>query len=168
MPSHAIARSKDRDYTGKIKSKDQVGFMLKPNNEDANFLFGGPDEDSVTLRCTNGYSDSLLISPDAMGNPRLNLLYFLPNIDQTAHPHPSGTIGCVLSGYGEYLNPLKTIPLHPIFLFRILADGIHRFKTTDSSRRFFTCHRDSVEPTNSIHAMINKTAANEIPASKLK
>ena len=156
-------------YKGSIRIQNGKGFIATRHDEDGTFMIGGPVENKGRLAYIDGCSDSLLISPDIMGDPCLNLLYFPPNIDQTSHTHPSDRIGCVLSGNGECITPTETISLNPGCLFRIPADGIHKFRTIDSSMRVIAYHPDSdFGPTNSNHPMINKTIVNGISASELK
>ena len=154
---------------GSINIKNGKGFIATRHDQDCTFMIGGPAENRGRLAYIDGCSDSLLISPDVLGDPCLNLLYFPPNIDQTPHTHPSDRIGCVLSGKGECLTPTETISLYPGCLFRIAAEGIHKFKTIDSSMRVIAYHPDSdFGPTNSNHPMINKTIVNGISASELQ
>ena len=132
------------------------------------FQIGGPVEPKGRLKYIDGCTDSLLIAPIRMGDPCLNLLYFPPGIDQTAHTHPSDRIGVVHSGRGECETPDGIIPLEPGVMFRIPLEGNHKFRTTDSEMRVIAYHPDSdFGATDIDHPMINRTMVDGVSASKL-
>lgn len=136
---------------------------------------GGPVENKGRLKYIDGCTDSLLISPIKLGDPCLNLLYFPPNIDQTQHTHPSDRIGLVYSGKGECVaatqdgEPEKVIPLTPGMIFRIHAEGAHKFRTSEhSDMTVIAYHPDSdFGPEDESHPMINRTIVDGVSAAQL-
>lgn len=120
---------------------------------------GGPIEALGRLRYIDGCSDTLLVPPMLKGEPCLNHLHFPPNIDQTAHTHPSTRFGVVVSGRGECETPEGVFPLLPGVVFHIPTGGVHKFRTSDPlSMDIIAFHPDSdFGPTNADHPMVNRT-----------
>lgn len=137
----------------------------------------GPVEQEGRLKYIDGCTDSLLIPPVRMGDPCLNLLYFPPGIDQTAHTHPSERVGIILSGrgrchawdvdFGQRLaNPRddeeyqeKLVDLTPGMIFAIHTNGKHKFSTPyGEPMRVLAYHPESdFGPRDEDHPMINRT-----------
>ena len=143
------------------------------------FHLGGPAEHEGRMKYIDGCTDSLLISPVMLGEPCLNLLYFPPGIDQTAHTHPSDRIGIVMSGKGRcvyYEDGLeKIIELEAGMIWVIHTDGVHKFQTPHGEHlRVLAYHPDSdYGPTHQFHPMLNRTmvdgvSANQLPAIQTK
>lgn len=121
-------------------------------------LSGGPIEHKGRLRYIDGCSDTLLAAPPILGDPCLNHLHFPAGVDQTQHTHPSLRAGIVARGRGECITPAGTTPLVPGLIFVIPTDGLHRFRTTDSSMDVIAYHPDSDwGPTHEDHPMVNRT-----------
>lgn len=128
----------------------------------------GKLEHKGRLRYIDRCSDSLIISPRVMGQPCLNLLYFPPDVFQTAHTHPSDRVGMILSGSGRCHTENGIIELEAGMLFRILANGVHNFETTGEEMRVLAYHPDSdFGPTDKVHPMINRTIIDGVSASDL-
>lgn len=148
--------------------KGGKGIVIARMGHRAFFQIGGPVEAKGRLKYIDGCTDSLLIAPIRMGDPCLNLLYFPPGIDQTAHTHPSDRIGVVYSGRGECETPDGVIALEPGVMFRIPLEGTHKFRTTDSEMRVIAYHPDSdFGATDIDHPMINRTMVDGVSASQL-
>lgn len=135
------------------------------------FLMGGPIEHEGRLKYIDGCTDSLLAAPLKWGDPCLNLLYFPPDIDQTAHTHPSDRIGMVLSGKGRCVHTddegNETVTdLVPGMLFCIHTDGSHKFQTPYGEHmRVLAYHPDSdFGPKDEEHPMINRTLVDGVSA----
>jgi hypothetical protein len=118
------------------------------------------------LSYIDGCSDSLLIFPNRLGDPSLNLLYFPETIDQTFHIHPSIRIGCVIDGAG--FSDVKSsgtgseIPLNTGDIFCLEEQESHRFKTKNNSMTVIAWHPDGDwGPTDHNHSMINRTYLSE-------
>lgn len=151
-----------------LKVSGGKGIVIARLGHRAFFQIGGPVEDKGRLKYIDGCTDSLLIAPIRMGDPCLNLLYFPPGIDQTAHTHPSDRIGVVFSGRGECETPDGIIPLEPGVMFRIPLEGNHKFRTIDSDMRVIAYHPDSdFGATDIDHPMINRTMVDGVSASQL-
>lgn len=147
-------------------------------------VLGGPIEKKGRLRYIDGCTDSLLIPPVKMGDPCLNHLHFPPEIDQTAHTHPSHRIGIVASGHGECVTPFGNLPLTEGMIFVIkewngkdYAEGLdgemhpigtHKFKTFNRAMDVIAFHPDSdFGPTDVDHPMINRTIVEGVSAKNL-
>jgi quercetin dioxygenase-like cupin family protein len=151
------------------------GIVVSREHYHALPLFGGPLETSGRLKYIDGCTDSLLASPVRKGDPCLNLLYFPPNIDQTAHTHPSDRIGLILSGHGRCLvgEGESEIDLVPGQIFCIHTNGRHKFQTPyGQEMRVLAYHPDSdFGPTDEEHPMINRTMVDvdgeKVSASKI-
>ena len=140
----------------------------------------GPIEREGRLKYIDGCTDSLLIPPVRLGDPCLNLLYFPPGIDQTAHTHPSDRIGMILSGRGrchawdrdivtgEWSE--RTIDLVPGMIFTIHTDGKHKFSTPYGEElRVLAYHPESdFGPRDEDHPMLNRTMVDGVSASKIE
>jgi quercetin dioxygenase-like cupin family protein len=127
------------------------------------FHIGGPVEDTGRLRYIDGCTDTLLIPPQRIGEPCLNLLVFPPGVDQTAHTHPSDRIGVVVDGLGHCAFKKNgytvSTELEPGMIFCIHAGGEHKFATPHGKpMRVIAFHPDSdFGPTDEDHPMINRT-----------
>ena len=108
-----------------------------------------------------------------LGDPCLNLLYFPPDIDQTAHTHPSDRIGIVMSGKGKCVawqdGIEEAIDLVAGMIWVIHTDGVHKFQTPyGESMRVLAYHPDSdYGPTHQFHPMLNRTIVDGISANQL-
>lgn len=132
------------------------------------FSIGGPIEDKGRLKYIDGCTDALLIPPVMFGDPCLNALYFIPNIDQTQHTHPSMRVGMVLSGKGVCKTPDGEINLNAGMLFIIHEEGLHSFQTFDEPMIVIAYHPDSdFGPKHEEHPMINRTIVNGESAANL-
>ncbi|KPP81821.1 MAG: hypothetical protein HLUCCA04_08430 [Oceanicaulis sp. HLUCCA04] len=152
----------------RLRVRGGKGIVIARLGHRAFFTIGGPVEQKGRLKYIDGCTDSLLIAPIKLGDPCLNLLYFPPGIDQTAHTHPSDRIGVVHSGRGVCVTPNEVIPLEPGTMFRIPLEGNHKFRTTDSEMRVIAYHPDSdFGATDIDHPMINRTMVNGVSASEL-
>lgn len=137
--------------------------IIAQKNYTGLFSIGGPIEQKGRLRYIDGCSDTLLISPDVLGSPCLNLLHIPKNTNQTSHTHPSYRVGVIVSGRGLCKTPTETIDLYPGLIFIIEKDAFHSFFTTDEELRVVAYHPDSdFGPTNENHPMINKTIIHEV------
>lgn len=155
---------------GSVTVRGGKGILIARLGEHSFLNIGGPVEDAGRLKYIDGCTDSLLIPPVKMGDACLNLLCFPENIDQTAHTHPSDRIGVVASGRGECVTPEGIINLEPGMIFRIVAEGNHKFRTLlGEPMRVIAFHPDSdFGPTDEVHPMINRTIVNGVSASALK
>lgn len=146
------------------------GIVMSRLNHNSFFHIGGPVEEHGRLLYIDGCTDSLLIPPVRMGDPCLNLLYFPEGIDQTSHTHPSDRIGVVYSGRGKCVTPDGDTDLTPGMIFRIHADGQHKFQTLQgSSMRVIAFHPDSdFGPQDQDHPMINRTIVDGTSAAQLE
>jgi quercetin dioxygenase-like cupin family protein len=132
------------------------------------FQIGGPIEPRGRLRYIDGCTDSLLIAPWRRGEACLNLLHIPPGVEQTMHTHPSDRIGVVVSGRGQCVTPAGVVELAPGLIWRIPADGLHRFRTTDDSLRIVAWHPDSdTGPTDDDHPMVNRTLVGGVSAAEI-
>lgn len=132
------------------------------------FMIGGPVEHTGRLRYIDGCTDSLLIPPWRRGEPCLNLLHIPPGIEQTMHTHPSDRIGVVVSGSGQCVTPEGMVDLRPGLIWRIPADGLHRFRTTTDELRIVAWHPDSdTGPSDDDHPMLNRSMVNGVSAAEI-
>lgn len=132
------------------------------------FMLGGPIEARGRLRYIDGCTDSLIIPPWRRGEPCLNLLHIPPGVEQTMHTHPSDRIGVVVSGAGQCVTPEGLVDLRPGLIWRIPADGLHRFRTTTDELRIVAWHPDSdTGPTDDDHPMLNKSFVNGVSAAEI-
>ena len=145
------------------------GIVMSRREHSAFFSVGGPVEARGRLRYIDGCTDSLLIAPIRRGDPCLNLLYFPQGIDQTEHTHPSDRIGCIYRGRGQCVTPDGVVELEPGMIFRIHADGPHKFRTLKGAdMAVIAYHPDSdFGPTDQVHPMINRTMVGGVSASKV-
>ena len=133
---------------------------------DSPFQIGGPIERLGRLRYIDGCTDSLLIPPWRRGEACLNLLHIPPGVEQTMHTHPSDRIGVVVSGRGQCVTPAGSTELEPGVLWRIPAEGLHRFRTEGEALRIVAWHPDSdFGPTDEDHPMLRKTFVGDISAA---
>lgn len=147
------------------------GIVVSRRGYNGLFMIGGRIEHEGRLKYIDGCTDSLLSPPVKMGDPCLNLLYFPPGIDQTAHTHPSDRIGMILSGRGlchAWNNGVEEkIELKAGMIFCIHAEGRHKFSTPyGDDMRVLAYHPDSdFGPTDQVHPMINRTIVDGVSAS---
>ena len=144
-----------------------AGIVMSRHDHACFFHVGGPVESWGRLKYIDGCSDSLLIPPVKLGDPCLNLLYFPPGIDQTEHTHPSDRIGCVYAGRGTCVTPEGLIDLEPGVIFRIHANGLHKFRTLKGEpMTVIAYHPDSdIGPTDELHPMRSRTIIVGVSAS---
>jgi quercetin dioxygenase-like cupin family protein len=132
------------------------------------FQVGGPIEARGRLRYIDGCTDSLIIPPWRRGEACLNLLHIPPGIEQTMHTHPSDRIGVVVDGAGQCVTPEGTTDLVPGMIWRIPADGLHRFRTEGQGLRIVAWHPDSdFGPTDDDHPMLNRSLVDGISAAEI-
>ena len=146
------------------------GRVLLVHQDGADFppMVGGPIEARGRLRYIDGCTDSLLIPPWRRGAACLNLLHIPPGVEQTMHTHPSDRIGVVVSGRGQCVTPAGNVDLEPGLLWRIPADGLHRFRTDDEAVLIVAWHPDSdFGPTDDEHPMLLRTLVDGVRASEL-
>lgn len=145
------------------------GIIIERENHKSFNMVGGEVEDYGRLKYIDGCTDSLLISPVKLGDPCLNLLFFPPDIDQTEHTHPSDRIGVIYKGRGQCVvnGGEETIELRAGMIFRIHADGKHKFRTPyGESMTVIAYHPDSdFGPEDEFHPMVNRTIVNGVSAS---
>ena len=124
-------------------------------------------EEQGRLVYIDGCSDSLLIYPPRQGDPSLNLLYFPPGIEQTAHTHPSIRLGCVIEGHGHADvwkdGKKESIPLQKGKMFCLEESELHRFRTAEGQpMTVIAWHPDGDwGPTDHNHTMLNRTYVNK-------
>jgi quercetin dioxygenase-like cupin family protein len=157
---------------GKFTISGGRGIIVSRDAYHGMFSMSGPLEERGRLRYIDGCTDSLLIAPVRRGDPCMNLLFFPPGIDQTAHTHPSDRIGMVLSGHGTCVydndGEDREALLVPGIIFCIHSGGRHKFRTSKGSMRVLAYHPDSdFGPTDEDHPMINRTMVDGVSASKL-
>ena len=153
--------------TGDTTLSSPGGRILLVYQRGADFLFqfGGPIEWRGRLRYIDGCTDSLLVPPWRKGEGCLNHLHIPPGIEQTMHTHPSDRIGVVVSGSGQCVTPDGTTDLRPGMIWRIPADGLHRFRTDGETLQIVAWHPDSdTGPTDDDHPMLRKTFVGEVSA----
>ncbi len=145
------------------------GIAMTRVGHESFFQVGGPVERGGRLKYIDGCTDSLLVAPIKLGDPCLNLLYFPEGIDQTAHTHPSDRIGLILWGRGDCVTPDGVEKLEAGKIFRIHAEGRHKFRTLRGSDMVVIAyHPDSdYGPTDEIHPMINRTVVDGVSASQI-
>jgi mannose-6-phosphate isomerase-like protein (cupin superfamily) len=142
--------------------------LIYQREADFPFMVGGPIEQSGRFRYIDGCTDSMLIPPWRLGEACLNLLHIPSHVEQTMHTHPSDRIGVVVSGTGQCVTPEGVTDLVPGMLWRIPADGLHRFRTEGDSIRIVAWHPDSdTGPTDDDHAMLRRTLVNGVSATQL-
>lgn len=154
---------------GKFNIIGGKGIVITRLDHQSFFHIGGPVEPAGRLKYIDGCTDSLLIPPIKKGDACFNLLCFPEGIDQTEHTHPSDRIGVIYSGRGECVTPEGVIDLEPGMIFRIVADGPHKFRTLKGEpMSVIAYHPDSdFGPTDQVHPMINRTIVNGVSASEL-
>jgi mannose-6-phosphate isomerase-like protein (cupin superfamily) len=121
-------------------------------------LWGGPVERLGRLKYIDGCSDTLLVAPTIKGDPCLNYLYVPPNVDQTAHVHPSVRVGCIIEGAGTCRLSDGIVDLRRGTIFILPANETHSFHTANYPLRIVVYHPDSdFGPTDQVHPMLNRT-----------
>lgn len=123
------------------------------------FQLGGPVEATGRLRYIDGCSDSLLIHPNRLGEPCLNLLHLPAGTLQSEHTHPSLRFGVIVSGQGYCVTPQGSVELEPGLAFCIPAHAPHSFHTPrDKALQVIAYHPDSdYGPQDEDHPMLNRT-----------
>lgn len=143
---------------GPLQLEGGRGLLIRVEHFVAPFLIGGPAEHEGRLRYVSGCTDSLLISPQVLGDPCLNFLHLPANTKQVMHTHPSLRAGVVLSGSGICKTPTTEVPLNQGDAFLIEPETAHAFYPNDNGLRVIAYHPDSdFGPQHENHPMINKT-----------
>lgn len=140
--------------------------LIRRIGASAPFSIGHDDHVGGRLKYIDGCTDSLLIAPWKMGQPCLNLLYFPGGIDQTAHTHPSDRLGVITEGKGRCVTPDKVYELEPGMIWRIPAEGMHKFQTDPGqTMTVIAYHPDSdFGPRDDFHPMLNRTIVDGVSA----
>ena len=160
-------------FPGRVRILGGKGIVVSREGYMGLMSVGGPAENEGRLKYIDGCTDSLLIPPIMLGDPCLNLLYFPPDIDQTAHTHPSDRIGIVMSGKGKCVawqdGVEESIDLVAGMIWVIHTDGVHKFQTPyGESMRVLAYHPDSdYGPTHQFHPMLNRTIVDGVSANQL-
>ncbi len=132
------------------------------------FSCGGPIEMLGRLRYIDGCTDTVLVHPWKKGEPCLNHLHIPPGTEQTMHTHPSERIGAVIRGSGWVETPEYQVRLDAGTIWRIPANGRHRFITESGSLDVIAFHPDSdYGPTHEEHPMLNRTLVAGVSAKYL-
>jgi mannose-6-phosphate isomerase-like protein (cupin superfamily) len=132
------------------------------------FQIGGPIEARGRLRYIDGCTDSLLIPPWRRGEACLNHLHIPPGVEQTMHTHPSDRIGVVVRGRGQCVTPAGFTELKPGLIWRIPADGLHRFRTEGESLDVVAWHPDSdTGSSDDDHPMLNRSMVAGVSAAEI-
>jgi mannose-6-phosphate isomerase-like protein (cupin superfamily) len=157
---------------GTISLRGSSGVLITREDYKGVFSITGPVEQEGRLRYIDGCTDSLLIPPVMFGDPCLNLLYFPPGINQTAHTHPSDRVGMILSGEGvchAWNDGVEDrINLTPGVIFCIHAGGKHKFSTDNRHLRVLAYHPESdFGPQHDEHPMLNRTIVDGVSAREL-
>ena len=169
--SHSVARGAFFVVNaGRAELTNAGGRILLIHQPGSDFPFqvGGPLEPTGRLRYIDGCTDSLLVPPWRLGQPCLNHLHIPAGVEQTMHTHPSDRIGVVVKGRGQCVCPDGTTELIPGVLWRIPADGQHRFRTDGHALDIVAWHPDSdFGPTDDEHPMLNRTLVGGVRAAEL-
>lgn len=133
--------------------------LIRRIGAEAPFVLGNDDHVGGRLKYIDGCTDTLLISPWKLGQPCLNLLYFPEGIDQTEHTHPSDRLGVITAGKGRCVTPDGSFDLEPGMIWRIPAEGLHKFQTDPGhTMTVIAYHPDSdFGPQDDFHPMLNRT-----------
>jgi hypothetical protein len=132
------------------------------------FQLGGPIELIGRLRYIDGCTDTMLVQPWKLGEPCLNHLHIPPGVNQTMHIHPTDRIGVVVRGHGWCETPDGTIRMDVGMVWRIPANGRHRFITESGSLDVIAFHPDSDSgPTDDEHPMLSRTLVSGVSAKYL-
>eukprot|EP01083_Nonionella_stella_P037437 102051_1 len=156
-----------------IEREEQLnsGIIINQNDYKGVFNIGGAIESVGRLRYIDGCTDSLLVSPVMYGDPCLNVLYFIRNLRQTPHTHPSFRCGIVTEGHGYcILKDDIHIQLTKDSVFFIPQNALHSFKTDENNElTILAFHPDSdFGPKHQHHPMINRTIVNNVSASYIR
>ena len=142
--------------------------LIHQPGADFPFMVGGPIENTGRLRYIDGCTDSLIIPPWRRGEACLNHLHIPPGVEQTMHTHPSDRIGVVVRGRGQCVCPDGVSELAPGVIWRLPAEALHRFRTTDKSLDIVAWHPDSdFGPTDDEHPMLQKTFVDGVAATQI-
>lgn len=155
--------------TGDVTLTNPGGRIMVVYQRGADFPFQiGRIERRGRLRYIDGCTDSLLVAPWRKGEACLNLLHIPAGVEQTMHTHPSDRIGVVVSGRGQCITPDGVTELTKGVLWRIPADGLHRFRTDTDELTVVAWHPDSdVGMTDELHPMLSKTIVDGVSATDL-
>lgn len=126
------------------------------------FQIGGPVEKVGRLEYIDGCKSSLLVFPNRLGDPCLNLLTFPPNTKQSQHTHPTIRTGIINYGSGVCLIGKKEIPLKKDDVFYLPANQSHSFHSGPRGLSVIAYHPDTDwGPTDQRHPMLNRTFLNK-------
>lgn len=168
MGSFVLQKGQSFVARDKVTIRGGSGFLIVRHGYKAWNTVSQAVEEVGRLKYIDGCTDSLIIGPVKLGDPCLNHLHFPAGIDQTQHTHPSDRIGVVYAGEGECETPDEVIKLTAGMLFRIPAEGLHKFRTFDSNMEVIAYHPDSdFGPQDENHPMINRTIVEGVSAAKL-
>lgn len=144
--------------------------LIRRHGADVPFMVGNDHHTGGRLKYIDGCTDTLLISPWKLGQPCLNLLYFPEGIDQTEHTHPSDRLGVITAGKGRCVTPDASYDLEPGMIWRIPAEGVHKFQTDPGhTMTVIAYHPDSdFGPQDEFHPMLNRTIIDGVSAADKK
>lgn len=122
----------------------------------------GRIEEVGRLACTDGCSDTVLVSPPRCGDPVLSHLHCPPGVRQTLHTQPTICLGVVARGEGVAFGPEDrwVEPLTEGTVFLLHPHEAHAFRTGENRRPLdvIAFHPDSDwGPTDAAHPMLNRT-----------
>jgi quercetin dioxygenase-like cupin family protein len=122
------------------------------------FQIGGPIEDHGRLTYIDNCRSTLLVHPNRLGDPCLNLLTFPPNVKQTMHIHPTMRLGAVISGEGFCLHEDQKASLNTGDIFYLEDAAPHCFHSGAKPLVVVAYHPDSdLGPTDAAHPMLSRT-----------
>ena len=142
--------------------------LIRRLGADTPFVLGNDTQhQGGRLKYIDGCTDTLLIAPWKLGQPCLNLLFFPEGIDQTQHTHPSDRLGVVAAGQGRCVTPDATYELRPGMIWRIPAEGLHKFQTDPGhTMTVIAYHPDSdFGPQDEFHPMLSRTIIDGVSAA---
>ena len=119
----------------------------------------------------DGGQAAVLVAPENIGDPCINLLIVPPNKKQTAHFHPSDRVGVVLQGSAvcstfENVDRLRDFggwqehAMQEGELFLLPAGKLHKFTTGKDPLTAFTFHPDSLTAVAKENPMLQATIRN--------
>ena len=136
---------------GKTVVIQRFGYRGLPN-------LGSCLENDARLSYIDNCRASVLVAPARKGDPVLNFLVFPPNVNQTAHVHPTIRLGVVVAGSGICKIANNEIPLEVGNVFALNPFEIHCFHSGQQGLKVVAYHPDSDEgPTDESHPMLNRT-----------
>ncbi|MGP1384135.1 MAG: cupin domain-containing protein [Thainema sp.] len=153
---------------GVLDGTTSAGIVITCPDYAGVFSLGGPIEERGRLAYINGGTNSVLIPPPLLGEPCLHAMYLPPQIEQTAHTHPSYRIGIVVGGEGYIETPEGGDAIAPGDIFLIPADYEHRFCTGDKGLTAVVFHPDSEAGfSHRDNPMLRRTLVEGVSASAL-